>query len=84
MASCRAHTCVLWRFASEFVAGKNRRAKFRDANSQAAHIVARENLFVRSSPRGPRSASMYETSLDRSSHVKVSMFTPEAISRKTF
>ena len=43
---------------------------------------------MRSSPRGPRSASKYKTSptnkSDGSSHVEESVFTPEAISGNTF
>ena len=58
------------------MAGKNSIAKFRDA-ILASHVYGctRKLVYlVRSLPRGP----------DGSSHVEVSMFTPEAISGKTF
>ena len=50
-------------------------------------MVARENSFCfveEIRHRGPRSVNMYETSPTEVTHVEASVFTPEAISRKTF
>ena len=56
--------CVLWRLASEIVAGENRLAKFCDVifTSWAYSCTRKLVCFVRSSPRCPRSANMYNTS----------------------
>ena len=40
MAWCRVHTCVLWRLASEIVAGENRLAKFPDVVSYSTNTVS--------------------------------------------
>ena len=64
MALCRARTCVSWRVANEIVASENRLVKFCNMIlASRAEICSRKLVcFVRSSPRGPRSACMYETS----------------------
>ena len=82
MALCPARTCVLWRLASEVVAGETIytfQVLYAILASRTLRCTRKLVCFVRSSPRGPRSACMYETS-----PTEVAMFTPEVISRKTF
>ena len=68
------------------VAGENGLVKFCNAIVASRVWGCTRKLvgFVRSSPLGPRFASMYETSPTAVTMLKHHVHTPEAISRKTF
>ena len=62
---CSMHMCISCRLASKITAGKNKLVKFHNTilASCAYECMSKLVCFVRSSPCGPRSASMYEISL---------------------
>ena len=77
-----AYICAFsWRLGSKIVTGENRLANFCSAvlTSHAWGCTRKHVCFVRSWPRGPRSASMFEKKPNGSNHEEASVSTPDVI-----